>query len=193
MRYLIAAVQHDFLNPRTPLGAVTLGLLFLLVAMTFAALVRRAARRVEIHLSDVTGLSFASAFGQVFVYIVALILYAHLIPDLRAVGTALLAGASVVSVVFGLAAQSTLSNLIAGFSLVLYRPIRVGDSIQLNTPKGLITANVRLISLGYTILLDSEQDQIFVPNSVMMSTIVVRKAERAATAAASSPVAERAR
>jgi small-conductance mechanosensitive channel len=192
MKYMIAAVQHDFLNPRTPIGAVTLGLLFLLVAMTLAALVRRGARRVEIHLSDVTGLSFASAFGQVFVYIVALILYAHLIPDLRAVGTALLAGASVVSVVFGLAAQSTLSNLIAGFSLVLYRPIRVGDSIQLNTPKGLITANVRLISLGYTILFDTEQDQIFVPNSVMMSTIVVRKADRATTAAPSS-AAERAR
>jgi small-conductance mechanosensitive channel len=78
-------------------------------------------------------------------------------------------------VVFGLAAQSTLSNMIAGFSLVLYRPIRVGDQIQLNTPKGLITASVELISLGYTILLDSEQDHVFVPNSVMMSTIVIRK------------------
>jgi len=175
MNDLYVAAQHDFLNPKTPLGALCLGILFLMAATVLAALVRRATRRVQAHLTDVTGLSFASAFAQLFGYIVALILYAHLIPDLRAVGTALLAGASVVSVVFGLAAQSTLSNMIAGFSLVLYRPIRVGDQIQLNTPKGLITASVELISLGYTILLDSEQDHVFVPNSVMMSTIVIRK------------------
>lgn len=125
-----------------------------------------------------TGLAFASAFGQVFVYLVALIVYAHLIPDLRAVGTALLAGAGVVSVVFGLAAQSTLSNVVAGFSLVLYRPIRVGDRVQLSTPKGVATATVQLISLGYTILRDGDGDQIFVPNSIMMSTIVIRKPER---------------
>jgi small-conductance mechanosensitive channel len=151
--------------------------LFLLAATVVATLVRKAARQVELHLSDVTGLSFASAFCQVFVYVVALILYAHLIPELRAFGTALLAGASVVSVVFGLAAQSTLSNVVAGFSLVLYRPIRVGDDIQLNTPKGLLIATVKQISLGYTILLDGDKDDIFVPNSLMMSTIVIRKSD----------------
>jgi small-conductance mechanosensitive channel len=87
----------------------------------------------------------------------------------------------VVSVVFGLAAQSTLSNVVAGFSLVLYRPIRVGDYIQLNTPKGLLTATVKQISLGYTILLDADKDNIFVPNSLMMSTIVIRKSKSGGT------------
>ncbi len=174
MNDMLDAIQHDFFNPRTSIGAVSFGVLFLLAAITLAAFVRRGARRLKSHLSDVTGLAFASAFGQVFVYVVALILYAHLIPDLRAIGTALLAGAGVVSVVFGLAAQSTLSNVVAGFSLVLYRPIRVGDHVQLNTPKGLVTATVQVISLGYTILLDADKDQIFVPNSVMMSTIIIR-------------------
>ncbi len=178
MNDMIDAIEHDFLNPYTSIGAVSLGVLFLLAAITLAGFVRRGARRLKPHLSDVTGLAFASAFGQVFVYLVALIFYAHLIPDLRAVGTALLAGAGVVSVVFGLAAQSTLSNVVAGFSLVLYRPIRVGDHVQLNTPKGLVTATVEIISLGYTILLDADNDQIFVPNSVMMSTIVIRMKER---------------
>ena len=177
MKVLLDALQHDFFNPRAALGMVCIGVLFLLAATVVATLVRKAARQVELHLSDVTGLSFASAFCQVFVYVVALILYAHLIPELRAFGTALLAGASVVSVVFGLAAQSTLSNVVAGFSLVLYRPIRVGDYIQLNTPKGLLTATVKQISLGYTILLDGDKDDIFVPNSLMMSTIVIRKSD----------------
>lgn len=172
---VLDGMQHDFFNPRTSLGAVCIGIVFLVAALAFAIAVRRAARRVETHLTDVTGLAFASAFGQVFVYVVALILYAHVIPGLRAVGTALLAGASVISVVFGLAAQSTLSNVVAGFSLVLYRPISVGDRVQLTTPKGLVTASVELISLGYTILVDAERDRILVPNSVMMSTVVIRR------------------
>ena len=174
MNHLLNAVQHDLFNPKTLIGAACLGIVFLAAATALAALVRRAARRVQVHLSDVTGLSFASALGQVFAYVVAFILYAHLVPELRAVGTALLAGASVVSIVLGLAAQNTLGNLVAGFSLVLYRPIRVGDNVQLNTPKGLATASVELISLGYTILRDADQEQILVPNSVMMSTIVIR-------------------
>lgn len=81
---------------------------------------------------------------------------------------------SVISIVMGLAAQNTLGNLIAGLSLVLYRPISVGDNVQLNTPKGLVTATVELISLGYTVLRDDDQDQILVPNSIMMSSVVIR-------------------
>ena len=38
--------------------------------------------------------------------------------------------ACVISVIVGLAAQSTLSNLIAGISLVLYRPFKVGDRLS---------------------------------------------------------------
>jgi len=174
-RLILDTALHELFNPNQPLGALDIAMLFLLAAIACATVVRRSARRAEAHLSDVTGLAFASALAQVFVYLVALILYAHLIPDLRAVGTALLAGASVVSVVFGLAAQSTLSNVVAGFSLVLYRPVRVGDRVQLATPKGLVTASVELISLGYTILIDAEHDRIFVPNSLMMNTIVIRK------------------
>lgn len=178
MNELLGAIRNDFLNPRTTLGAVCIGIAFLAAAIASAGLVRRGARRVAVHLSDVTGLSFASALGQVFVYVVAFILYAHLIPDLRAIGTALLAGAGVVSVVVGLAAQSTLSNIVAGFSLVLYRPIRIGHLVQLSTPKGLVTATVKLISLGYTILLDDDQDEIVVPNSVMMGSMVIRKKDK---------------
>jgi hypothetical protein len=65
-------------------------------------------------------------------------------------------------------------TLIGALSLVLYRPISVGDNVQLNTPKGLATGTVELISLGYTILRDADQHQILVPNSVMMSSVVIR-------------------
>ena len=134
MDYLLNAIRIDLLNPRTLIGASVWGVVFIGVAAVLAVGIRRFARRVESRLSDVTGLRFASAFAQVLAYVIAFILYAHLIPELRAIGTGLLAGVGVVSVVLGIAAQNTLGNLVAGFSLVLYRPIRVGDSVQLATP-----------------------------------------------------------
>lgn len=113
---------------------------------------------------------------QVIVFLISFILYAHLIHELRSLGTTVLAGVSVLSVVIGLAAQSTLSNLVAGVSLVLYRPISVGDHVQINTPKEMQAATVKIISLGFTVLWDAEGNEIIVPNSIMVSTIVIRTA-----------------
>jgi small-conductance mechanosensitive channel len=171
---LLGFLRSDLFNPKTLIGALFWGGLFLLAATVVAALSRRLARRLEQRLSDTTGLGFVNAFTQVLAYLVAFIVYAHLIPELRALGTSLLAGVSVISVVVGLAAQSTLSNLVAGISLVLYRPFRVGDSIQLNSPKGVITARVRIVSLGHTALEDEEGNEVVVPNSVMASSVVVK-------------------
>jgi len=69
---------------------------------------------------------------------------------LRALGTALLVGVSVVSVVVGVAAQNTLGNVIVGFSLVLSGIVRIGDTIRLASSVGVISARVQTISLGYT-------------------------------------------
>jgi len=158
----------------TLLGASLYGVVFLAAAFTVARFVRKVERRIEIHLSDATGLRFASAFIQILIYVVACIFYAHLIPELRALATAVLAGAGVVSVVVGLAAQSTLSNLISGVSLVMNRAVSIGDKVKLTTPIGLTTATVEQLSLGYTVLRDLEGNEILVPNSIMVSNILIR-------------------
>ncbi|MGE0816775.1 MAG: mechanosensitive ion channel domain-containing protein [Vicinamibacterales bacterium] len=174
MNNRLNALRIDMLDPTHVIGATVWAVVFLIIALVLAAAVRRFGRHLESRLSDVTGLRFASAFARVLVYLASFLLYAHLIPALRALGTALLAGVSVVSVVLGLAAQSTLGNLVAGVSLVLYRPVRVGDNVQLNSPKGLITATVERVSLGYTVLRDAESSEIIVPNSVMAGSVVIR-------------------
>ncbi len=73
-------------------------------------------------------------------------------PSLRSLETALLTGASVASIVVGLAAQNTLGSLIAGVSLLLYRPFEVGDRAQIAAPTGVETGVVERLTLGYTIL-----------------------------------------
>ncbi|WP_447777912.1 mechanosensitive ion channel domain-containing protein [Variovorax boronicumulans] len=173
MSYLANAVE-DMLNPRSLVGAIFLGAIVFALASTVVVFVRRSARRVGEHLSDVTALRFVSAFAQVLVYLIGFVLYAHVVPELRALGTALLAGASVVSVVVGLAAKDTLGNLVAGFSLVLYRQIRVGDTIRLASPLGVISAKVQIISLGFTVLVDEEKHEVIVPNNIMMGSTIIR-------------------
>jgi small-conductance mechanosensitive channel len=174
MQYL----PSELYDPSSLLGATALAVVFVAAAAILGALVSRLERRMERRLSDVTGLRFASAFMRVVAYLVAFVLYAHLVPQLRSLGTALLAGVSVVSIIIGLAAQNTLGNLIAGISLILYRPISVGDDVELNTPKGVLAARVEDVSLGYTILRDAEGNDVVVPNSVMVSNVVIRLAKK---------------
>ncbi len=164
------------LDPKNAAGAFFYAVLFLLAALFFGRLVRLIARRSARHLSDVTALNFVVQFLQVVVFLIVLILYAHLIPALRAMGTALLAGVSVASVIVGLAAQNTLSNLVAGFSLLLYRPFHIGDRAQLASPRGVSIGTVTALSLGYTVLTDSDNHEIIVPNSVMVSQVIIRLA-----------------
>ncbi len=164
----------SFLNPTTITGALLLAVIFLGLSIGLSMIVRRIAHRIEKHLSDITAVRYSSLLVEVLIFIVGFILYAHLIPELRALGSALLAGISVTSIIVGLAAQQTLSNLIAGFSLILYRPVKIGDLIQLNTPRGLITARVEGINLGFTSLVNDEKLEIIVPNTIMMTSTLIR-------------------
>ena len=170
--------EHDilsFVRPDTLIGAVAYLLIFVAAAMGLSRLLRGA-----VHASmsrsghiDRTTISFLQQMATALIWIVLLILYAHLIPVLRSMGTALLAGASVASVVIGLAAQSTLGNLVAGVSLTIYRPFRLGDTLQVAAPTGTEIGVVEMISLGYTTLRAPAGHLIVVPNSLAASQVLI--------------------
>jgi len=122
---------------------------------------------------DRTTISFLQQILTALIWVAMLILYAHLIPVLRSLGTALLAGASVASVVIGLAAQSTLGNLVAGVSITIYRPFRLGDTLQVAAPTGTEIGVVELISLGYTTLRAPAGHLVVVPNSLAASQVTI--------------------
>ena len=81
MEHLLDAISKDFMNPRSVIGAGFYGVVFLGLAVFLSALIRRTARRLEPRLSDVTGLRFVSAFARMIIYLIAFILYAHLVPE----------------------------------------------------------------------------------------------------------------
>jgi small conductance mechanosensitive channel len=165
---------HTF-RPDTLVGALIYLILFVVVAGLISRSMRtlvHAAMTRGGHL-DRTTISFLQQIGSALTWIVMLILYAHLIPELRALGTALLAGASIASVVIGLAAQSTLGNLVAGISITIYRPFRLGDTLQIAAPTGTEIGVVEAISLGYTTLRTPDERLVVLPNSIAASQVMI--------------------
>ena len=173
-----ALTQIHIFNPENIFGAIFYAVVFLILAAVasrlLAATVRQILKRDSRGLIDRMVASFLTHAAKIAIYLVALILYAHLIPSLSRVGTALLAGAGVASAVIGLAAQSTLGNLIAGISLLLYRPYKVGDRVQVMAVSGVETGTVENLTLGYTILRTDDNRRVMVPNSAMASQVAVK-------------------
>jgi small conductance mechanosensitive channel len=165
----------SLIKPDDPVGAFIYLVLFATVAVMLTRGLRaavHAALTKEAHV-DRTAINFLQQIGSVLIWLITIILYAHLIPQLRAMGTALLAGAGVASVVIGLAAQSTLGNLVAGLSMTIYRPFRLGDVLQVAAPTGTEIGTVDSISLGYTTLRVQDGRFVVLPNSVAASQVAL--------------------
>lgn len=105
----------------------------------------------------------------------------------------LLVGGAFTAVVFGIAAQQTLGNLVAGMVLFSARPFRVGDRVRLQGGvlgggKGQIEGVVSSQGLLYTTLV-AGGESVMVPNSVVLAVSVrpVREAEAVAMRARLAP------
>jgi len=69
----------------------------------------------------------------------------------------------------GLAMQGSLSNFAAGVLIVLFRPYRVGDWVEAAGVSG----GVEQVQILTTILKTGDNKQIIVPNSEIMSSIII--------------------
>jgi small conductance mechanosensitive channel len=83
-------------------------------------------------------------------------------------------GGAFTAVIFGLAAQQTLGNLIAGTVLLSARPFRVGERVRLQGGPlaGQIEGTVSSLGLLYTTFAKGE-DSIMVPNSVVLNVAIL--------------------
>jgi small-conductance mechanosensitive channel len=173
--HLVPSLEK-LLSPSTLVGAATYAVIVGLVAWLIAGFLRLALHRVlqrRGESADQTAVRFLGQLVRVGVWVVAFVVYAHLIPALKDLRGAGLASVGLVSVVVGMAAQNTLGNLIAGVALVLYRPFHLGDDLQVSTPGGLETGTVENISLGYTVLRAGDERRLVIPNNLMASQTII--------------------
>jgi small-conductance mechanosensitive channel len=77
----------------------------------------------------------------------------------RTVGMSLLASAGIAGIVIGLAAQKSISNLLAGIQISITQPIRIGDTVIVEGEWGVIEE----INLTYVVVRIWDQRRLVVP------------------------------
>ncbi|MFP4654076.1 MAG: mechanosensitive ion channel family protein [Methanohalobium sp.] len=103
------------------------------------------------------------------IYFAGLVIIILSVPTLRDISLALFAGAGFAGIVVGMAAQSTLSNVIAGISLAAYRPFRVGDRVTINNEYG----EVSDITLGHTVVATWDNRRLIIPNHIISDQSII--------------------
>ncbi len=153
----------------------------LLVALVLARLVDRAlARRLELRPETRTRYRVLRRSAVAVIVGVGVLSALLVIPDVRAVAGSILASSAILALVIGLAAQSTLSNFVAGILIAFTQPLRLGDGVTVAGASG----TVEEIGLTYTVIRAGDGARYFVPNAKLASDTI-----RNATIAASEHLA----
>jgi small-conductance mechanosensitive channel len=118
-----------------------------------------------------------TTFGFLMRVVVALVVaigvwsVLSIFPATQQVASAFLGSAAVLALIAGLALSTPLGNLGSGVLLAFTQPVRLGDRITVQDHTGVVDE----ISLSYTALTTDEGRRIFVPNTTMVSTILVNR------------------
>ncbi len=89
-------------------------------------------------------------------------------PEARGITASLFVAAGFASIVVGLAAQSTLSNLMSGVMIALSQPFRLGDAVVFKNEFGFIED----IQLLHTQIRTWDNRRLVVPNGIFQTEVV---------------------
>src|SRR5438309_1879521 len=103
--------------------------------------------------------------GIVFVGLMSALL---VIPQVRAFAGGILASSAVIGLVIGFAAQRTIGNLVAGISIAITQPLRLGDHVEIQGVRGVVEE----IGLTYTWIRTHSGDRLVVPNEKLASDTI---------------------
>ena len=153
------------------------------VVLSAVALLRSWTVGLEWYVRDTAlgrGDRLASNFGPLFNKVgrvfIALVAFITLLQHLGVDVASLVVSLGVGSLAIGLAAQDTLANMFAGFTLLMDRPFRVGDRIQLSTGEA---GDVLSIGMRATHIRTYDATVLVVPNSVLVKDRLVNLSEPA--------------
>jgi len=127
---------------------------------------RRGLSRVRGFRHDPTLLSFAVQVVRVLVYLVGFI---AVLQRLGVQTTSIIAVLGAASLAVGLALQGTLSNVAAGVLLLILRPYKVGDVVDI----GGFSGSVQRLDLFVTQMSNANNHKIVVPNSKVLGDVIL--------------------
>jgi small-conductance mechanosensitive channel/CRP-like cAMP-binding protein len=114
--------------------------------------------------------SFPAAFKNIITVVIVLVVALILLKEILDINvTSLIAATTVLTATIGLAFQSTLANMLAGLTIHLEKPLKQGDWISAGGHEG----HVLDITLRSTRIKTIENNEVFIPNSKVLSEAVV--------------------
>lgn len=107
---------------------------------------------------------------RIFIKLILYFITAMIVIDALGVSvTSLLAAFSVVGLAASLAVQDSLSNLASGIMLMVSKPFKLGDYVDIDDVGG----TVKMIGLIHTRITTVDNKMIYVPNSKIISTKII--------------------
>ena len=141
------------------------------LSIVMRGLIRRVMKkRLEGGDEDITRLKFIRNSITAVFFTMAIIYIFYEIPSFRSLGTALFAGAGILAAIIGFASQKAFSNIISGIFILLFRPFKIGDLIEVSSAK---SGLVEDITLRHTVLRDFENRRIVIPNSIISDETII--------------------
>lgn len=120
--------------------------------------------------SDPTRYNFLKNAASFIIFTLALIIIIYMVPELRSLGATLFAGAGIFAAVLALASQQAFSNIISGIFIVMFKPFRVGDIIEVS---GQRRGRVEDITLRHVVIRDFQNQRIIIPNTVISAETII--------------------
>jgi small conductance mechanosensitive channel len=140
------------------IGALVIFVVFVILAKIIKRIITGAAGRLNID-RDLTSL-FARS-GNITITIFGFVI------EIGTLGiniSAIVAGLGLTVFALGFALKDTISNLLSGVLILLYRPFEKGDRIKISDFQGIVVA----IDMRYT-KLDSDGNKVLIPNSKLFT------------------------
>jgi len=121
---------------------------------------RNISKRIRV---DETRYTLLRRLTIVLIYFIGCIIIINMVPQLNMAAKSLLAASGIAGIIIGLAAQTTISNVISGISIAVSQPFRVGDRVEIDD----IYGTIEDITLRHTIIQTWQNKRVVIPNSII--------------------------
>jgi len=129
---------------------------------------RMLVRRLELRPETLTRYRVVRRSAVATILTVGILSALLVLPPVRAVAGTILASSAVVALIVGFAAQTTLSNFVAGLLIAFTQPLRLGDVVEVGQAGGIVEE----IGLTYTTIRAADGARFFVPNTKLASDTI---------------------
>lgn len=166
------AIKEYFQNhwPEILFSLIVLAIAFVLIRAIRWGMSRYINRRSVLMKMDPTNFRFLKHSVSAIIFGVAIVVIVYNLPGGKGLAVSMFAGAGVFAAIIGFASQAAFSNIVSGIFIVVFKPFRVEDWIELGAgQKGIVED----ITLRHTVIRDFQNQRIIIPNSSISADTIV--------------------